>query len=94
MNKIVVSSTDDIPNTKHWAILTSKSITIPGDERSRSCPGHGYPERVVNYVTYTAYADHDQWTTMIEQLVKTNVPFKAIAVVPAQVTTQTVISIE
>lgn len=27
-----------------YAALISRSIIIPGDERSRTAPGHGYPE--------------------------------------------------
>lgn len=34
----------DIKSGKTFAILTTRSVTIPGDERSRTNPGHGYPE--------------------------------------------------
>jgi hypothetical protein len=30
-----------------YLILEPKSVTIPGDERSRTNPGHGYPEHTV-----------------------------------------------
>lgn len=54
----------DIPNTPHWAVLESNSITIPGDQRSRDCPGHGYPESTNWYLTYIAFdskQELEQW---------------------------------
>ena len=30
---------------------------IPGDERSRTNPGHGYPEHTEHYISYRAYVD-------------------------------------
>jgi hypothetical protein len=41
-----VKSPNEMPTEKHFAILvfTSSSFHVPGDERSRRCPGHGYPE--------------------------------------------------
>lgn len=30
--------------TAKYLLITSKTIYIPGDERSRTNPGHGYPE--------------------------------------------------
>lgn len=36
-------SPSDIPKKEHWAILDFVTVHIPGDERSRTNPGHGYP---------------------------------------------------
>lgn len=35
----------DVPNEPHFAVIIYgvRSIYIPGDERSRTNPGHGYP---------------------------------------------------
>lgn len=60
MNKtsaVRVYDISKIPNGEHWVILEDSSIHIPGDERSRTNPGHGYPESTEHYVSYTAYTD-------------------------------------
>lgn len=38
-----------------YAALVSKSITIPGDERSRSHPGHGYPEHTATCLELVSF---------------------------------------
>lgn len=40
--KEYVHMLSDIPKGEFWAVLTQKSTYIPGDERSRTNPGHGY----------------------------------------------------
>lgn len=32
-----------------YLLIDSTSVYIPGDERSRTNPGHGYPERTETY---------------------------------------------
>ncbi|BBA65246.1 predicted ORF [Xanthomonas phage XacN1] len=32
-----------------YLLIDSTSVFIPGDERSRTNPGHGYPERTETY---------------------------------------------
>lgn len=32
-----------------YLLIDSTSVLIPGDERSRTNPGHGYPEHTVTY---------------------------------------------
>jgi hypothetical protein len=47
-----------------YAVLVTKSITIPGDERSRTHPGHGYPEHTEEYlelVTFEDKQDMEAW---------------------------------
>lgn len=63
-----VQKSGDIPVGKHWAILTFGSITIPGDERSRTNPGHGYPESTQVTTTYTFYEHEADWLAEIERL--------------------------
>jgi hypothetical protein len=35
----------DVPNEPHFAVIIygTRSVYHEGDERSRTCPGHGYP---------------------------------------------------
>ncbi len=42
----------DIPLGEHFAVVEFTSVTIPGDERSRTHPGHGYPEHTDTYCYY------------------------------------------
>jgi hypothetical protein len=45
------------PKGEHWAILELRFINIPGDERSRQAPGHGYPEHTETSVSYEYFTD-------------------------------------
>lgn len=54
-----VSSPSDIPKTEHYAIFESRSVYIPGDERSRTNPGHGYPASTEYFINYIAFLDED-----------------------------------
>lgn len=51
----------EVPNDLHYAIIIfdSTSVFIPGDERSRTNPGHGYPERTENYNTFQYFYTKD-----------------------------------
>ena len=63
---------EDIPVGEHWAILTFGSIHIPGDERSRTHPGHGYPARNETKITYAYYDDEVVWKKEVERLTLQN----------------------
>jgi len=57
----------DIPVEDHFVILEFYSIHIPGDERSRTCPGHGYPESIERAVRYIAFTDQLEWENDIKR---------------------------
>jgi hypothetical protein len=64
-----VDDKTSVPATSHFAALVFDSIFIEGDERSRTCPGHGYPEhyeRIVKYITFTDRADMEKWVNQQE----------------------------
>lgn len=54
-------SVSDIPKTSHWAILYTTTVHIPGDERSKTNPGHGYPEHTEIHWNYISFADIEEW---------------------------------
>ena len=58
----------DIPDTEHWAIIVQESVHIPGDERSRTNPGHGYPAETRSFVGYHLYLTEDKLLKAIEEL--------------------------
>jgi hypothetical protein len=79
-------SAKDIPGAEHWAIVYSETTWIPGDERSKTNPGHGYPEHDERKVVYVAFMDRADWERQVVELEKPgNREFKAIHVQPAQI---------
>lgn len=67
-----VNRKSDVPVGKHYAILVykSSSVFIPGDERSRTNPGHGYPERYESYDSFEHYVtdDKSEWESFVKAL--------------------------
>jgi len=51
----IASQPSDIPTTRHFALVVFDQITIPGDERSRTHPGHGYPESIETVLRYCVF---------------------------------------
>ena len=59
-----ISDKNGIPTTPHCAALVFESIRIPADERSKSWPGHGYPESsesVVKYIMFDTVTEMEEW---------------------------------
>jgi hypothetical protein len=83
-------SIGDIPSGPHYAILDPKSINIPGDERSRTHPGHGYPASTEHTWDYIVFSDRASWETEVKKrkgLVFGSQDFVAISATPATITT-------
>ena len=80
-------SFSNIPTTEHWAVITTSSYYVPGDERSRTNPGHGYPEHTVETIQYQAFTDRKKLDEEIQRLVKRNSKFKVMLVNPCVVET-------
>lgn len=55
----MISGLEDIPNGEHWAIIRQMKSIIPGDERSRTSPGHGYPESVETHFFYEVFTSEE-----------------------------------
>jgi len=77
----------DIPVVKHYAILRTYSITVPGDLRSQQNPGHGYPEHTEQSITYKVFNKRSEWEIEISDLMSRGQEFRAIVVEPATVST-------
>lgn len=67
-----VHSADDLPSGEHWAIIEGSSVTVPGDERSRTNPGHGYPEHTEHYCTYLAFTDEEEFKAELQRRFESN----------------------
>lgn len=61
-----VHSPSEIPEGIHYVILNFSNIYIPGDERSRTNPGHGYPESTETKISYCIYDNKEKWEKEIE----------------------------
>lgn len=57
----------DIPKSEHWVILEGSSVTIPGDERSRTNPGHGYPESTERFMSYEVYLTKEKFEAALSE---------------------------
>jgi hypothetical protein len=92
-----VSKLSDIPDTEHFAIIEVGSVTIPGDERSKTNPGHGYPEHTVASISYEVYYTRENWRQAIQDRMTSkykNKNFKAIVVKPAIIVEKFAIEIQ
>ena len=73
------TSKPDIPESPHYAVVRFSSIHIPGDERSRVQPGHGYPAETRKISEYIVFESRDELMTWIEirELMNTTSPQKS-----------------
>ena len=93
-----VSQVTDIPDREHWVIVKTDGVHIPGDERSRTNPGHGYPERTQNFLSYQAYFTEAKLLEAIKELEEpryggNRTEYKVLKVTPMNVKKQTSISV-
>jgi len=69
-----VASKNDVPLGQHWAVLIykSSSVYVPGDERSRTNPGHGYPAHTETYESFEHYVatSKSEWEEFVMALFK------------------------
>lgn len=86
-----------IPTVRHFAIIKNRFITVPGDQRSRDEPGHGFPESREEAITYQAYGEgatgRGLWEAEIRRLKDRNMSFTAALVIPAKVETQVAVTV-
>lgn len=62
-----VRKLSDIPKEPHYVIVKIGSVHIPGDERSRTHPGHGYGERTEHYPEMRVTTDKTLWEKEIAE---------------------------
>lgn len=97
-NMKYVSTKSNMPQKPHWAIIVFTSVYIPGDERSRSAPGHGYPAHSENVVNYIAFTDEEEWKAEINRSMTSTYGkrdnFIAVHVTPAKIKLETQVSVD
>ncbi len=67
-----IHNKNDVPTGEHFVILEFSSISIPGDQRSRDAPGHGYPAHTEETVTYIVYKTQEDWKAEISKRTREN----------------------
>lgn len=80
-------SINDLPQEEFYAILTPTSVTIPADERSKTHPGHGYPEHSVNSWDIEVFNNKEDWQNEVIKLTNRKDNFKAVTMKPAKIST-------
>ena len=82
-----------LPTKPYFAILTPRSVFIPGDERSRTNPGHGYPEHTEQSWDIEVYEKQSDWETKVKELaLRKDRNFQAVKVDPVKVELGVIIS--
>ncbi len=87
----------EVPKEPHFAIIEFSSVWIPGDERSRTNPGHGYPEHTESKCEYIVFECEGEWKNEIAKRESNpygDKNFVAVRVTPATVKTTVNVSIE
>lgn len=72
----------NIPQEEHYAILVGDSVYIPGDRRSQTNPGHGYPAETRTVLTYHAFTSEGDFKAYVLGLERNKVPYFACKVRP------------
>ncbi len=80
-----VHQAGDIPDVEHWAIFQTDGVFIPGDERSRTNPGHGYPAETRNFISYHAYLTKEKLVQTITELEQEKKTYKLAKITPIKV---------
>lgn len=84
-----VHKVEDIPNTEHFAIFRQNTIYIPGDERSRTNPGHGYPASTEYTIDYEAYLTFDKFQAQLNLETAKLGQIRIAKIIPYKVEVQT-----
>jgi hypothetical protein len=82
----------DFPSGELFAILTPKSVHVPGDERSRTNPGHGYPAHTEQSWEIEIFESEEKWKAEIVRLEAQKgfmrKEYKAVRMTPAKISTE------
>lgn len=79
---------------KKWAIIEVETTFIPGDERSRTHPGHGYPASTVSHTVYREYDNWDKFVNEVKRKTARKDNFRAVEVTPVEIKTEVVVRVE
>ena len=84
----------EMPTEPHFAVIEYTSVYIPGDERSRTNPGHGYPASTEYHVEYIVFESREAWEIYIKLKGNKRSEITPIHVTPAKVQTTVSVQVE
>lgn len=85
---------NELPSESYLAIITNNAVDVPGDERSRTNPGHGYPGHTERSFNIEVYESLDAWEQEVKRLTLAKSPFQAVRINPAKITTNVSVTVE
>jgi len=87
----MITKPDQIPTIQHYAALIFKTSSVyhEGDERSRTCPGHGYPAYTetihsIDYIPFNNKSEMEAWVVKAETKTQKD-PYRIIEAMPLTV---------
>ena len=85
-----IHSKSEAPKGPHFAIIEFTTVFIPGDERSRTNPGHGYPDSTEHKCDYIVFDTEEDWKAEIAKRTerKYGNDFLPVRITPATVKTK------
>jgi len=89
MSQTFISEVSKFPEGESFIILRPKSIHIPGDQRSREAPGHGYPASSEDCWDLILFDSREEWEDEIKKLTNQSQQFVPLAGTRPVITTTT-----
>lgn len=82
-------------SNEFFAAFVEDSYTVPGDERSRTNPGHGYPEHTVTHTTVREFDNEAELKRWVGEQAKSvySPKYRIVRCTPVQVTTEVKINL-
>ncbi len=91
---VYVKTLKDVPAADHYAIFRQDSHYTPGDERSRTNPGHGYPASTDYFLSYEAYLTSDSFLAAINAAHKDVDKIRIAKISPLKIKVETKVEVK
>ena len=76
-----------------YAALVKSSYHVPGDERSRTNPGHGYPAHDVEYTNVVEFKNYQEMTEWVVKQEKHHTKYRLVECHPLTITIKKSVSL-
>lgn len=89
-----ITETSEISLQKSYLILKPKTVRIPGDERSRTNPGHGHPAETKHSWDVWSCGTFEEWRAQIKAMTAKGEDFVPIIGERPEIKTEVVATID